>query len=469
MSELKRVMGLPATIATAVGIVVASTALVSNGQGFGIAGPGFIIAMVAALIINLFVAFTFAELSSMIPKAGGIANYTTPAMGHFAAILAVISGYVLVNIFAGSAEAAIPGIVINQVFLPGVAPKIISAIFLIILVWVNIRGVEFFGWVQLITTSVMIGSMVILGFIGLTGTGTGAPLAEPVKAFNPMGMGVLALTGLAFWLFVGIEFVTPMAEEIRKPKVYIPVAMISALAIILVSNLVYGFASIKYVPLDKLAGSTAPQVDAASAILGKGGQIWIAIITILASVSTVNTLLAAIARMLYGMAHAGQLPAFFGKLHSKYKTPWISLIIMGFVFLIPIMIGITTIETIVVYILAAALCWFVTYIIAHLNVIILRIKYPKAPRSFKTPLYPLPQILGIASMIYMTFNIFPDPVMKKQIYILAVTFLVITAVLSAVIVKFKVKKGLFEVGPLEQFTEDTPETPVTIKTGLAID
>ena len=80
---LKKSIGLWGVIATATGIVVASTTLVSMGQGFGIAGKGFVIAMLVAAILNLFVAFSFAELSSMVPRAGGINHYTPSCDGTF--------------------------------------------------------------------------------------------------------------------------------------------------------------------------------------------------------------------------------------------------------------------------------------------------------------------------------------------------------------------------------------------------
>ncbi len=68
MDKLRRSLGLWPAIATAVGIVVASTTLVSLGQGIGIAGYGFIYPMVFALILNVFVALTFSELSGMSRK-----------------------------------------------------------------------------------------------------------------------------------------------------------------------------------------------------------------------------------------------------------------------------------------------------------------------------------------------------------------------------------------------------------------
>ncbi len=84
-------MGLPAGIASAVGLVVASSTLVLQGQGFGIAGPGFLIAMVVAMLVNVFAMFSFAELSGIMPRAGSINHYTQAALGPFMAIVAVLA------------------------------------------------------------------------------------------------------------------------------------------------------------------------------------------------------------------------------------------------------------------------------------------------------------------------------------------------------------------------------------------
>ncbi|MFD2215489.1 APC family permease [Metabacillus endolithicus] len=455
-NQLKRKIGLWTAIASAVGIVVASSAMVSLGQGFGIAGPGFIIAMVAAMLLNVFVAFTFSELSGMIPRAGGMVHYTLPTMGPLVGMVSVLSGYVLVNMFAGSAEAHIAGIVIHEVFAPAISPTLISVAFVILLALVNIRGVELFSKVQIVLTSVMILSIVSIGVIGLTGIGGGEPI-ETNFEFNSLGMGIFGLTALAFWLFVGIEFVTPMAEELKKPKLYIPLSMILGLFIILIADFIFGSAAIKYVPLDILAGSDSPHMEAASAILGRTGQIWIGLVTILATASTLNTLLFAIPRMLYSMANEGQLPMVFGKL-NKWGAPWASILFMGSLFLIFVIFGVTGASSITTFILAGAFCWCITYIIAHLNVIILRFKYPDVKRSFKSPLGITFQVIGIAGMVYMLFNIFPDPVVKAQIYQYALIFLLITLVYSVIWVKLKMKKKLFETTTIEELlVEDTSE------------
>lgn len=457
--QLVRSMGLWGAVATAVGIVVSSSALVSLGQGFGIGGKGFIIAMCFALFLNLCVAFTFSELSSIIPRAGGLNHFTLPAMGPLVGMVSVISGYVLMNIFAGSAEAAISGFVFTEVFEVDVNPVLISIVVVVLLGASNMFGIKVFSWTQSILTALLIGSTVTLGFIGLTGMGSGEAVASAVD-FNPMGWSVLSLTALAFWLFVGVEFVTPLAEEMKKPKLHIPLSMILGLFIIFIADMIFGFASIKYVPLEGLAESASPHVETAKAILGETGLLWMGVVTILATASTLNTLISSISRMLYAMAKEGQMPKALGKL-NKWGIPWVAVLIMCLQFVFFLLIGITNSSSITTFILAGCLCWMVSYIIAHLNVIILRLKYPKMERSFKSPFGFTFQIIGISGMLYVIFNIFPDPQIRADIYTYTLIFLAIGVAYSFWWVKFVMKKALFKTTPIEQLVGMTEEVSTT--------
>lgn len=75
-------IGFIPCVATAIGIVVSSSALTLMGSGFGKGGTAFLISMIIAAFLNLCVAFSFAELSGILPAAGGINHYTLPAMGY---------------------------------------------------------------------------------------------------------------------------------------------------------------------------------------------------------------------------------------------------------------------------------------------------------------------------------------------------------------------------------------------------
>lgn len=452
-SELKRVMGLPAGIASAVGLVVASTTLVLQGQGFGIAGPGFLIAMVIAMLVNLFAMFSFAELSGMIPRAGSINHYTQAALGPFMAIVAVLASYFIVNIFAGSAEATVPGIIVRDVFIGWMPPRVFSVVLVLVLVLLNLRGIAVFSAVQLVTAAAMILSLAGVGIIGLFGLGSGTPVESAFASFNPMGWQIFSLVAMGFWLFVGAEFVTPLAEEIKKPKVYIPLSMFLGLLIILIAGGLYGLASIKYVPADKLTSSLTPHIDAATAILGRTGQIWMSLASILATVTTLNTLICALPRMFYGMAQKGQLPSVLARV-NRYSVPSWGTLLVTLMILTPVVIGVATAQTFVTYILASTFTWVIGYIVAHVDLIVLRWKHPNVRGGFRTPLYPVPQLLSLAGLVWMLFKISPDPALTRNIYTLALVFLGLSAVYAVLWVTLKEKKGLFQTTPVAELAEE---------------
>ena len=451
--ELKRVMGLPAGIASAVGLVVASTTLVLQGQGFGIAGPGFLIAMLVAMLVNLFAMFSFAELSGIMPRAGSINHYTQAALGPFMAIVAVLASYFIPVIFAGSAEASVPGIIVHDIFWDWMPARAFSVALVLTFVITNLRGISWFSAIQLVTAGTMILSIAAVGVIGLLGLGGGTPVASPLGPFNPLGWSVLSLVALGFWLFVGAEFVKTLAEEIKKPKLYIPLSMFFGLLIILVAGGLYGLASLKYVAAEDLTASTTPQIDMATAMLGRTGQVWMSLASILASATTINTLLCALPRMIYGMAKNGQLPSTLGKV-NRFQVPSAATYFVALAILTPLLIGVATATTFVTYILASTFTWVIGYIIAHVDLIVLHIKCPEVRGGFRTPLYPVPQLLSLAGLIWILFNISPDPGLTRGVYTIAFLFLGISVVYAALWVRFVEKKGLFQTTSIADLVGD---------------
>lgn len=452
--ELTRTIGLWAAVATAVGIVISSSAMVSLGEGFGIGGKGFVIAMAAALFLNICVAFSFSELSGMIPRAGGLNRYTAPAVGSTMSMIAVISGYVLVTLFSGSAEAGIAGIVVAEVFGLGIDPLIVSLLFVALLVAVNLLSVKVYGAVQVVLATALVLSIVVLGVIGLTGMGAGDPV-EADFPINPMGVGVLSLTALAFWLFIGVEFVTPLAEEIRRPRIYVPLAMILGLGTIFVADVIFGFGALNYLLPTDLAATAAPHLVAAEALAGPVGVLWMGIVTFLATASTLNTLITAISRMLASQAEEGEMPGFLGW-RNRFGAPWAAVLILGAMFVLFLVTGFTDGDSIITFVLASVFCWTLAYVIAHVNVIVLRVRYPDARRTFRSPFGITFQVVGIAGLVFVMANISSDPEQAAEIYRTVGILLAITVTYSVLWVKFVMKKGLFEPTPLDEILDEKP-------------
>lgn len=262
---------------------------------------------------------------------------------------------------------------------------------------------------------------------------------------------MLSLLGLGFWLFVGTEFVTPLAEEIKRPQRNIPLGMILGLSVIVICAGIYGLGSVRMNPLDVLLNSATPHVDAATSILGTAGTWWMSIVTILASISTVNTLLCGTARFLYGMALREQMPGVFGAL-SKWGTPWIGILFCGIIIEVVMLTGVATAAEFVTLILGSMVCYCISYIIAHIDVIVLRVRYPKVHRSFKTPLFPIPQILSMGAMVYMIATVHPDPGITRAVWLRAGIIMAVIIVWTVGWLSYK-KKPLFRPVPLPEMME----------------
>jgi amino acid transporter len=100
--------------------------------------------------------------------------------------------------------------------------------------------------------------------------------------------------------------------------------------------------------------------------------------------------------------------------------------------------------------ISAASCWLLTYIIAHIDLIVLRKRYPAFIRPFKSPMFPLLQVVGIAGMAYAFLNNAPSPELRMKVYTNTALFIGATALYAYLWVKYKMKKGLLEVEPIDQ-------------------
>lgn len=83
-------LGLPSAIAVTVGLIVASSCLLSLGTGIGLAGRGFIISMLIVLVLNICLALSFSELHDLMPDAeGGMGQYTKVGLGSVPSIISM--------------------------------------------------------------------------------------------------------------------------------------------------------------------------------------------------------------------------------------------------------------------------------------------------------------------------------------------------------------------------------------------
>lgn len=425
MTKLKRSLGFPAAYAASTGLVVSGTAMVALGNGFGQAGLAFAIAAFVGLIIIISVAISYGELASMMPGGGMVGEYTMPAMGRLIALIAVLGGYLVLVSADGGTQLLVAGESFQS--LTGFPAPAFSFILLAILLALNIAGVDIFARVQVPIVFGMMGILAIMGLAGVFGLTSAQPVDNPFMATD---WSTLASMGaVAIWLYIGMEFVAPLAEEVKRPWKVIPAAMVIGVTTIFIVDVLFGWGATRYADLAEMATSSIPHVVGATAIFGTVGGLIMTGVTILASFSTGNSYLAAIPRMLYGLANEGLLPKWFGKVSHRTRVPWASMLVTAGCMAAVLLYSTFSqggIDLILSLISIACTTWLLSYIIAQVDVVILRRKYPNANRPFKTPLYPLPQIIGILSCAYLIIFIVPD--LSERLVIWGVAGIIVAAI-----------------------------------------
>lgn len=407
MTKLKRSLGFGAAYAASTGLVVSGTAMVSLGNGFGTGGLAFAIPAFIGLVIIVMVAISYGELASMLPGGGMVGEYTMPALGRLMALIAVLGGYLVLVSADGGTQLLVAGDSFQS--LTGFPAPAFSFLLLAILLVLNISGVDIFARVQIPIVFGMMGILAVMGLAGVLGFSSQTPVDNPTV--NTDWSTLASMGAVAIWLYIGMEFVAPLAEEVRKPWKNIPLAMVVGVCTIFTVDVLFGWGATHYADLGEMAASSIPHVVGATAIFGASGGLIMTVVTIFASFSTGNSYLAAIPRMLYGLANEGLLPRWFAKVSRRTRVPWAGMLVtagcMASVLLYST-IAEGGIDLILNLVSIACTTWLLSYIIAQVDVIVLRRRFPEVNRPFKTPIYPLPQVIGIFSCIYLIVFIVPD-------------------------------------------------------------
>ncbi|MDR0819524.1 MAG: APC family permease [Oscillospiraceae bacterium] len=458
-------LGLGSGVAVCMGLIVATSCLVSLGQGFGLAGNSFIIALAIVVVLNSFIGISFAELNRMMPDVtGGLGQYMLVGLGPWASIMSNISAYFITQVLASSVELAMCGIVISGLF-PSVPPLVFSVAVLLILFVLNLFGVDIFAKVQNITVILLIGSMAVLGIIGFFKLGSGVPITAAEYA-PPMGgiADAVSLSAIAFWLFIGVEFIIPVAKDMKNSKRNVLLSMILALIILFVVQSVLGMGMSNYVSTEVLLSAEMPHIAYAENLIGRPGVIWMSIVTILAAVSTLNTVLPATGKILQGMAEEKMVPSPLIKMNKK-NVPWLGMLVVVVLDMVMLLSGFVNSSGLINIILAGSCFWIASYTLTHLNVLALRKRYPNAMRSKNLVLAGVPQAIGIVGCVYMIWNIASDPGDRALIYKIFGILFAILAVYAFVWVKAVLKTNPFRPVYIGTMNVDKTVLP-KVKTSL---
>ena len=405
MFELKRGMGLFHLTMYGVGLILGAGIYVLIGEAVGLAGDSVWIAFVLGSIVALFAGLSYAELSSMFPKAA--AEYTFVKNAFKNNFVAFIIGWLTVitsMIMAATVALGFGGYFSEFLNIP----ITISAIALIgVLSIINFIGIRESSWTNTIFTIIEASGLILIIIIGVT---TSEP--ESVNYFeSPTGFtGIIIAFVLIFFAFIGFEDMANIAEEVRNPKKVIPRAIILS---VMISGIIYvlvSLAVVRVINWEDLSSSAAPLADIAEKGLGTQGRTVLSGIALFAITNTVLITLVACSRMMYGMAREKSFPDILAKVHSKTKTPWVSIIVIMLT-----AIGFSFIGDIVIVANITVFTGIVTFAAVNLSVIVLRYTEPDIERKFIVPInigkFPILPMFGLGISGYMAFQFEMDVIL----------------------------------------------------------
>jgi len=326
MPKLKRSLSLFDATALAIGAIIGAGIFVISGVASGLAGPAVILSIIIAGIVSSLTAFSYAKLSSRFAEEGSIYVYAKKTISPFSGFM---TGWLWVfeNIVAGATVSiGLASYLVSLFPQFSLVPVAMSAA--LILTLVNLIGIKqssiFNAILVLLKISVLI-LFVIIGFFHLN--------FSFYQPFMPNGIiGVLNGAALIFFAYIGFGRPATAAEEIENPKKTVPHSIILSLVLSTIVYILVGIVSVGLIPYQKLASSGSPIADAVEyGIKIYWLKLLVSFAAIIATLSVLLTTLIGVSRVSFAMARDKALPKFLNKIHRKFGTPYIAIIITGII------------------------------------------------------------------------------------------------------------------------------------------
>lgn len=417
MSELRRDLTLTHGIAIVVGITIGTGVFLKSAPMAQAVGSPMLVmaAWAVAGLVAVLGALCFAELGTLIPRAGGEYQYVRAAFGDLPGFV-----YVCMSILIGAASvasyaAAFSIFLSGAVELPGpwiekpytlfgqalnwqFGPRQVLGIAVVaVFTGINLAGVAFGGRVQTFLTALKV--LAVAGVI--VGVYLFAPrAAQAAASLASGGEGAAALTASGFgfamlsamWAYSGWQYLPMTAAEVRDPDRNVPRAVIGGGLLVVVLYLLVNGAYFYALPFDAVltANSTAypdaPAVGARAAetFLGPQAISLAAVIFLISAIGALNGVMLTRARVPYAAARDGLFFRSFSKLNPGASVPANSVLLHGV-----LAVAFAVSGTFDQLTNLATLIFVFFWALSGISLMVLRRKMADSPRPYRVPLYPL--------------------------------------------------------------------------------
>ncbi len=391
-----------------IGAIIGADIYVASSFGAGFLGPFSLVVWVVAGLIAIVIALCFAQCAMMLPKVGGPYAYAKRAWGSFAGFVVGwslwLAEWISLAVFPLAFTRYLMFFVPNlDVF----TQSLVKIVFVAFLAVTNIIGVRAAGRVNDALTLLKLAPLVFFVIAGLTWIFINPSAAMTnFSPFTPFGFaGFGSVVVLIFWAYAGFEISTIPADDVEQPSKNIPRAVIIGILVVTVFYLTTNVILFAVRNYSQLATDAAPLAAASNGILSSNvalalfGGLLVGVGALISVAGSDESGMIGTARLGYALSADGLFPKVFSKIHSRFKTPYASIIIqsvtaLAAALLAPLFGGLSLLISVSVFFLAIA------YLATCASVFPLRKKesVSNAVYSRRTMIIP---VLGIVFSAYL--------------------------------------------------------------------
>lgn len=426
MSGLRKTLGLPSLVVYGIGSMIGAGIYSIIGPAAIISGNNLWISFILASVAAAITVLSYAELSSMYPKAGAEFQFLKHAFPNMP-YLSFMAGFLIaLNASATSATVSLAFAGYLKIFIAN--NEFITALGLLVACTViNIIGIKQSTWTNIFLVIIEVSGLLVIIWSGFKKGDFHKPFQD-LSIIRSQGIsGILSVTALIFFVYIGFEDVANLSEETNDPLHVVPKALIYS---VIITSIIYILVAFSFIMLaDTNTYYTSSPLSVAVNSVSSYGGLYVGIAALFATASTALISLVSISRMIYAMANESAMPKIFSFILPARKTPWVAALFLFIWSALLLLLGnISSIASV------SSMGVLIVFMFVQFALITLRFTQKNQNRNFKTPFnYKGVSILPIVGVLIILLLLTQFPI--KIYWIVGITIIIGTIIYFARYIK----------------------------------